>query len=260
MPRLLLLAGLAVTLAACSAPNPIGTYPSFPERYDALDTTRAVVDVTMLHDVSGSTDELRLPYNERVADAVTALLVEGLERKGYPVHVSYPGAIGFFLEEDTPVRIVDDERAVIETATRPPFYADPTLQADTVLVDAIWAARVDPEGPAGPAGRPDAIVALFVRGRSVPFMKQLGQSLLTSLASSLLTGGFASVSVHEISGVFVGLQVIDGRTGQIIWSDLREIRDTHNNERAVLRAAEWLVDRLPARGALAPQPASAEGP
>ena len=247
MLRLLPLAGLALVLAACGAPNPIGAYPAFPERYAALDSTRALVDVALVHDVSGTTDELRLPYNERLADALQAQLVSGLEAKGYGVDVSYPGSIGLFLEDDRPVRIVDDERTVIETAIRPPFYADSLLLADTLTIDAVWAASG--EDPVR-TGRADALVVLFARGRSVPFLKQMGQSLVSGLLSSLLTGGFASVSLHEISGVFVGLQIIDARTGEIIWADVSALRDTQNNARAVQRATDWLIRRLPDRAAL----------
>lgn len=238
---------LAVVLAGCGASNPIKQYPAFPDRYAQARGTRVLADVTVAEDVRGRADQVTLATNRAIAEAMTDSLATWLGGRGYAVDHAYPGVVGLYLGRDQRFHARADEGAEVDSAAVAPFFVDPAVQADTLLLAtldrALWPTAAPPRAW---AGEPEAFVLLIVRGRRVPLGKSLAQGIISGLVSGLVTGGTA-ISMYEQSYVVAELYVVAAGTGELLWRDQHVAKGTAGDG-TIRDAVHRLVRRLPDRG------------
>jgi len=245
LPRLALVAA-ALVLAGCGAANPIKHYPTFPDRYAEARSTRVLADVLVAEDVSGRTDQVTLSTNHEVAGALTDSLAAWLGARGYAVDQTHPGAVGLYFGNEVRFLVREDDGALVDSAAVAPYFVDPAVLADTVLLASFNGAIA--AGPsAGPrTAEPEALVLLVVRGRRVPIGKSIAQGIVTGVISGLLTGGAVTTSLWQQSFASADLLIVDGATGDLLWRDSRVVQGSASD--AALRdAVRWMVRRMPSR-------------
>ena len=199
--------------------------------------------MAVAEDVRGGTDQVTVAGNRALAAALTDSLAAWLGERGYTVDQTYPGSVGLYLSPMTRVHLRADEGAPVDSAAAPPFFVDPAVRADTVLLAALDGAMGARSPLTARTEQPEAFVLLLVRGRRVSVGKSIGQGILTGILS------LGTVSVYEVSGVAVELVVVDGATGQLLWRDVAAVQNSASDgtvHKLVRRLAGRLPDRPPA--------------
>lgn len=263
---LLLMVAVACGAVGCSSSKVIERYPKFHEQKKQLGRGTLVVDVCIVDDITGDIDLVDLPENLDIGRALTDSLVEQLKRKGYGFRLVEPPSVGRFIRPGSTYKIVSTvgERDSNSDSLRldtSPFFVDPTLAADTVVLraialhDSIYAGSLSVEANQAITRRSDTtidrrsidpLLLVSVWGNRVSFGKQFGQVAL----SSLLTLGYASV--RQKSQMWVRLMVLDMETGAEIWYDGRFMDDGIPGMDSVIGIATSQVEEIPDKNAAVP--------
>jgi len=243
---------LAFAAAACAA-GPRTLYPA----YSVAGQQRPVVvwmDIAIVQDIVGDVDEVDVPVNLAFAAQVMRHVEVRLRAKGFRVERLVLTSVGALADATHEYRVVNtaaDRESESRPRGYPPFYRDAELAARASpgaieIVHRLLTEARKERGAPNPVislsglsqGDSADVVVLAVQGRMIDFGKQMGQMLVTAL----LTGGRqASSQQHTVA---VQLHIVNGRTGEVMWSD-RSARNDVPIPQRVAKVADEMIARLP---------------
>lgn len=205
-----------------------------------------LMDVGLVHDVPGDVDELRIYEVQSVADSLAARFSAGLARKNYRIDRSMLTSMGLFWPSDWEFLTLTSAQQETLVSTdkpkkHPPFFTNDALSRDAMtlatvasLYREVGTARAQelarkPGGLVqsapvvrefvGAADDVDLLV-VFVSGRDVSRGKKAGRLFLTMVAVAAAASGSTTVLPDwDNGGVMLDAFIVDGRTGQLLWSD-----------------------------------------
>lgn len=219
---------VAVFLGACVTSAPVHAaklrdiFPEFLARRSSLDSVAVLADVVVVRQ-EGGTPVLRRARTLAFSDSILALTREMLERKGIRMQRALLASMGITYRDELGFRVADTDSTPATELVNPPFFIDSLLDASperagawktlnrTLLnyerrkKDAAVSLRqgVDVARAVGA----DAVVIVRVVSWDVPLGKQFASLFDTSRPDMLS------------SSSFVGLTIISGEDGVIVWDD-----------------------------------------
>jgi len=197
-------------------------FPELAARRDAIGSVAVLVDATVVRE-EGGTPVLRRARTRAFGDSMLALARESLERKGLRVGETRMASMGINYREENGYRVAEDDSTAASQLVNPPFYLD-TLFTQSPELTAGWktlnrtlsnyqrrkkdaAVTLLPGIDLAKALGVDAIAILRVASWDVPIGKQWG-SLFDPSRDRMRS-----------SSSFVGLTIITGNDGMIVWDD-----------------------------------------
>jgi hypothetical protein len=232
---------LSAILMGC-ATTPLSRYPQFAARKATLGKLVVLADVTLLRDIPGDVDAVDLEENKLMAEVLFARLTEKMKVKGYVVDRTVLASVGMLLRAGTTLHVIrspeDRGRNPLPMAVEP-FYVDSNLDQDPVLRQA-WESILRPKSPSGPAAsrigralQADTLLIVYMKGRTVPWGKSLGQVIVT-------LGMYAEESI-------IGMAVVigDAQSGSVMWRDEIVLPKQSPNPSGIDAVVRFVVDRLP---------------
>lgn len=264
---------LLLLLGCGGTPRPRKLHPDFsPERLRPL---VMLMDVGLLRDVPGDMDELRVYEGLSVADSLAARFSATLASKHYRVGRTMLTSMGLswpptweFLTITTPAQ--EPLPSAEKPRKHPPFFTNDSLSRDVVMLTTVasmyrevrWArTRKLEKKPSLPvvsapmllkylnAAEGSDLLVVLVSGREVSRGKKAGNLLLTMAAVAASAGGSPTVMpVLDNGGVMLDAFIVDGQTGELLWSDSKVIEGQRAHWPTVGALAHRVMAELPAAG------------
>jgi hypothetical protein len=259
-----------VVLGCAGSPRPRALYPDF--RSERTRPLVMLMDVGLVHDVPGDIDELRVYEVQSVADSLAARFRAGLAQKNYRIDRSMLTSMGLSWPSDweflTLTSPQQETLASTEKPTKhPPFFTNDSLSRDTMTLTAVGSmycqartaralrlakkpSRLIESAPIvleylGAAGGSDLLV-VFVSGRDVSRGKKAGRLLLTMAAIAAAAEGSTTVLPDwDNGGVMLDAFIVDGRTGELLWSDSKLDGGARASWPTVAALAARAIEELP---------------
>ena len=259
-----------VVLGCAGSPRPRALYPDFhPERTRPL---VMLMDVGLVHDVPGDIDELRVYEVHSVADSLAVRFTAGLARKNYRIDRSMLTSMGLFWPSDWEFLTLTSPQQETLVSTEkptkhPPFFTNDSLSRDAMTLTTVASmygeartaralklakkpSRLVESAPRvleylGAADGSDLLVVV-VSGRDVSRGKKAGRLLLTMAAIAAAAQGSATVLPDwDNGGVMLDAFIVDGRSGQLLWSDSKLTGGERASWPTVAALAAGVIAELP---------------
>jgi len=219
-PRILVL--VVCMASSAHAAKVRDVFPELAARREAIGSVAVLVDATVVRE-EGGTPVLRRARTRAFGDSMLALARESLERKGLRVSETRMASMGITYREESGFRVAEEDSTPASQLMNPPFYLD-ALLAQSPELTAGWntlnrtlanyqrrkkdaAVTLMPGIDLAKALGVDAIAILRVASWDVPLGKQWG-SLFDPSRNRMRS-----------SSSFVGLTIITGADGMIVWDD-----------------------------------------
>lgn len=197
-------------------------FPELAARKETIGAVAVLVDATVVRE-EGGTPVVRRARARAYGDSMLALAREALERKGLRVAEVRLLSMGINYREELGFRIAEDDSTPASQLVNPPFYLDSLLTQSAELV-AGWksvnrtlsgytrrkkdaAVALVPGSDLAKALNADAIAIVRVASWDVPLGKQWGSIF------------DPSQDTVRKSSSFVGLTIISGSDGMVVWDD-----------------------------------------
>ena len=277
MPRLTIRTSYAahvialLFLIACSGvPHPRKLYPEFrPERVRPL---VMLMDIGLLHDVAGDMDEVRIYEAHSVADSLAVQFRAWLAPKNYRIHRSVLTSMGLpwpstweFLTLTSPAQ--ETLPPAEKPKKHPPFFTNDSLSRDVMTLTTVASIysevrsaraqnvakkprRLVESAPVVlrylDAAKESDILVVFVSGRDISKGKRAGGIFLALLAIAATAAGSPTVApAWDYGGVMLDAYIVDGQTGELLWSDSRLAEGAPANWPTVSALAARVIAELP---------------
>jgi len=235
-------------------------FPDFPAHKSRLGGTVIITDFLVMRATNTDTPMVDVAANKIIADTLLAYVQDVLDAKGFVVGGRILSSVGLLLDDDFTAILArgggqaapDPEMAGMAIYSHPPFYLYQALRRDTTLRNLMAGMyrtllRLEDAGDAYPAV--NEIVSLRkVLGGGMIFVFMgggyevppgIGQEAVSGPPTSELT----KIGFHSISQASLYLYVLDGGTGEILWTD-HQIRKggTMYKDKFIQMAGEILGD------------------
>jgi hypothetical protein len=261
---------LFLLLACAGTPRPRKLHPDFrPERVRPL---VMLMDVGLLHDVPGDVDELRVHEGLSVADSLAARFSAGLAVKNYRVERTMLTSMGLpwpptweFLTTTSPAQ--EALPSTEKPRKHPPFFTNDSLSRDVMTLTTVASMyrevrlarerklKKKPSVPVASAplllkylnaADSSDLLVLFLSGRDISKGKKAGNIFLEMIAIAATAAGNPPVTLPlDYGGVMLDAFIVDGRTGELLWSDSKLVEGQRANWGTVDALAHRVMTELP---------------
>lgn len=261
MPKratLAIAAAMALTAAGCGSSR-LDTFPEFPGHKARLGTSRIFADFVVMKATSGDTAAVDLGENKAAADTLLRFVQAQLDAKGYQVAGRLLSSVGLLVDSSVVANVTRTSELEVEgeesgIAFHPPFYLYQAFRRDPALTGLLTRLY-----------RRLALLGDDERGH--PAMSEavpLGRAFGGGMMFILLGGGFevsagaelraaatpaaeqgAKIGYHSISQASLHLFVVDGGTGEVLWTDHQVSKGGMVYGDKFIRMAGILLEDLP---------------
>jgi hypothetical protein len=238
----------------------LSLYPEFPAKKAAITESMMIADYVIMDATMGDTVIVDMAGNKTMAIEIMDQMSEQLNVREYKIGNKLLGSMGLIMNQATTAKVIQsvEERELDEELlglSRPPFYVYRVFKKDSTLLRLLAGFYSSLINSVKLEGKPSPIIrealplgatigggtwfVLLAGGYNIPVGRELGVGLNHE---SLPLG---KIGTHEITQVTMMLYVVDMKTGELLWSDIRhEVGGTVHRER-LLRIAEKVSSSLP---------------
>jgi hypothetical protein len=255
-----LVTGLAFSY--CAPQTPLAFYPDFSTQKEAIESVTLFGDIVVLRDIKGNQDLVSLVENRELWKLFKDVFREELQRKGYNIERSLLTSMGLLMEETRRMKVertLEDRELKIQdlTVANPPFFIDEQFKSNPELMDKLEALYgvldkfrkyrgdanmiIDEATSLQQGIKGEALFIVFIAGRNVPLTKQIGQALISSIAT------LGTFYIYDTSGLFYNLYVITPHNGELIWADYNYMKGGNVNAKSVRTEARTFARKIPPR-------------
>ena len=253
---------LGLFLSYCAPQTPLTFYPEFNTQKEAIESVTLFGDMVILRDIKGKLDLVSLAENQELWGLFKDVFREELQRKGYNMERSLLTSMGLPMEETRRMKIERtledrDLKSKDLTVGNPPFYLDEQFKSNPELLDKLDAVykvldkfrkmkgesnTIIDEATALQQGiEGEALFIVFIVGRNVPLTKQIGQALISSIAT------LGTYYIYDTSGLFYNLYIITPHNGELIWADYNYMKGGNVNAKSISSTARIFARKIPPR-------------
>jgi hypothetical protein len=231
-----------------------------------------LMDIGLVHDVAGDMDELRIYEGHAVAESLAARFSASLAVKNYRIDRTILTSMGLSWPPTWEfLTLTSQAQEALPSAEKPkkhpPFFTNDSLSRDVETLTAVasmyrevrWARTRKLEKKPSLAVSSAAqvlrymgadegsdLLVVLVSGRDVSRGKKAGNLLLMMAAIAASAGGSPTVMpALDNGGVMLDAFIVDGQTGELVWSDSKLVGG---------RRASWPTVDIVARQVMAELP------
>jgi len=253
---------LALLLSYCAPQTPLTFYPEFNIQKEAVESVTLFGDIVILRDIKGKLDLVNLDENKELWGLFKDVFREELQHKGYTMDRSLLTSMGLPMEETRRMKIertLEDRDLKNEDLTvgNPPFYLDEQFKSNPELLEKLRVVYdvldkfrklkgesntiIDEATTFQQGIEGEALFVVFIVGRNVPLTKQIGQALISSIAT------LGTYYIYDTSGLFYNLYIITPHNGELIWADYNYMKGGNVNSKSISSVARIFARKIPPR-------------